>query len=100
MDVHLLYVANCPNVGLARRRIGAASEEAGVTANVHEREVRDEAEAMALGMRGSPTVLVDGTDVSQSADMGPGSISCRLYRSGTGVDGAPTVAELVVAFTR
>lgn len=100
MDVDLLSVADCPNVNLVRERIAAAAAQAGVVVDLHEREVLDDAEAIELGMRGSPTVLLAGVDISGSADAGPASVSCRLYRSDTGVEGAPTVAELVAAFSR
>lgn len=43
------------------------------------REVRDEAEAGALGFAGSPTVLVDGRDVD-GPSAGPGGLTCRVYR--------------------
>lgn len=100
MDLELLYVAGCPNVSLARRRIAVASEQAGVGVAIQERQVTDEAEAAELGMRGSPTVLVLGADVAGSADAAPGSISCRLYRNDAGVEGAPTVDDLVAALNR
>ncbi len=100
MGLELLYVAGCPNVDLARRRILAASEQVGIAVEVREREITDEAEAVELGMGGSPTILVLGADVSRPAGDAPGSVSCRLYRSDAGVEGAPTVDDLVAALTR
>ena len=100
MDLELLYVAGCPNVDLARRRIVLASEQAGIAVEVREREITDEAEAVALGMGGSPTILVLGVDVSRPAGDAPGSVSCRLYRGDAGVEGAPAVDDLVAALTR
>ncbi len=46
-------------------------------------------------MRGSPTVLVDGRD--PVAGEASASVSCRLHATEAGVDGDPTVAQLVVA---
>lgn len=100
VDLQLLYVAGCPNVDLARRRILVASEQAGIAVEVREREITDGAEAVELGMVGSPTILVLGADVSRPAGDAPGSVSCRLYRSDAGVEGAPTVGDLVAALTR
>ncbi|MFF0446266.1 alkylmercury lyase family protein [Streptomyces sp. NPDC004609] len=57
-------------------------------------EVTDPAEAARLGMTGSPTVLIDGTDPFTTPGT-PASVSCRLYRGPDGtVDGAPSVPEL------
>lgn len=100
VDLELLYVADCPNVDLARHRIVMASERAGVAVEVRERQVTDVAEAAEFGMRGSPTILVLGADVSRPVSADLGSVSCRLYRADAGVEGAPTVDDLVAALTR
>ncbi len=100
MDLDLLLVADCPNVDLARRRIVVASERAGIPVEVRERQVTDEAEAVELGMRGSPTILVIGADVAGPASTEVGSVSCRLYRTDSRFEGAPTVDDLVAALTR
>lgn len=53
------------------------------------RVVGDEREARVLGMRGSPTLLVDGVDPFAGAGEVAG-FSCRLYRDAAGgVSGAP-----------
>ncbi len=100
MDLELLYVADCPNVDLARRRIVAATERTGLAVEVREREVTDESEAVELGMRGSPTILVLGVDVSPPAGIASGSLSCRLAGGAAGMSGIPTVDDLVGALTR
>ena len=51
-----------------------------------------------MGMAGSPTILLDGRDLFGSAPSEP-SISCRLYRTETGVEGAPSVNSLIDALT-
>jgi hypothetical protein len=98
-DVDLLYVAGCPNLELARDRLSEAVRRAGVEATIREREITDEAEAVALGMRGSPTILVRGEDVDGGGKT-PGSMSCRQYATEAGVEGAPTVDEILAAFNR
>lgn len=84
MDVDLLFVPGCPNVDLARQRIRVASERAGVPVEVRERQVTDAAEAAGLGMRGSPTILVLGADVSRRVGADVGSVSSRRERAGRG----------------
>ena len=99
MTIELLYVPGCPNVALARQRIAEAAAQAGVSPDVTEREVREEDQAVALGMLGSPTVLVDGRPVASGPDAAP-SVSCRTYRTHAGYDGAPPVGDLVAALRR
>jgi hypothetical protein len=52
------------------------------------------AEAARWGMRGSPTLLVDGADPFAAPGGGP-AVACRLYRGEDGrLDGSPTVEAL------
>jgi hypothetical protein len=59
---------------------------------VREHEVHSSEEAEHLGMRGSPTILIDGRDPF-AGTAAPAALSCRLYRSGQ--SGVPTVSQLV-----
>lgn len=98
MDVTVLTVPHCPNAGLLDERLAVAiSGLAGV--RVTRRVVGDEQQAAALGMRGSPTLLIGGTDAF--ADPGqPASLSCRLYRQADGsLAGAPPAEALHQALT-
>lgn len=99
MDVELLYVEDCPNVALARERLREAVQQVGLGARVREQLVRDEAEAVRLGMRGSPTVRIGGADIAPDGEV-EGSMSCRLYRDGGQPAGAPSTDELVAALRR
>jgi hypothetical protein len=97
LDIDLLYVADCPNHAIARARVQIALDRTQLAAVVRGREVQSSEEAARLGMRGSPTILVDGHDpFAGGAD--PAALSCRLYRSDPGFSGAPTVEQLVEAF--
>ena len=99
MDIEILYVADCPNVNLARQRLDAALEASGLAAEVRETEVADAETAERVGMRGSPTIVIDGRDaVPTGAPVG--SLSCRLYATDAGTQGAPTVDQLADALTR
>ncbi|MDP9386479.1 MAG: hypothetical protein M3Q48_00760 [Actinomycetota bacterium] len=95
--VDLLSVPGCPNVDLTRRRLAKATVIVGLDVQVRAQEVTTPDEAAAVGMRGSPSVLVDGRDVGDAED--EPSMSCRLYRSASGaLEGAPSVETLVDAF--
>lgn len=97
--IDILYVPDCPNLERVRRRLHEALAAAGIAASVCETEVATAAAAERVGMRGSPTILIDGRD-----PFGPtsevSSLSCRLYATGRGVDGAPDVAQLVEVVSR
>lgn len=93
MRVEVLAVPDCPNVALLEQRLAQVTEgRRDVT--VSRQVIADQDEAARWGMRGSPTILVDGTD--PFAEPGePASLSCRLYRDANGqVEGAPSVSQL------
>lgn len=98
MRIELLHVPDCPNVDRTRARLREALAAVGVDASVTEIEVATVASATASGMGGSPTILIDGVDVFPSS-LAP-SLSCRLFRTPQGLQGAPTVAQLVEALHR
>ncbi len=93
--IDLLYVADCPNVALARRRVDEAVARSGAVVTIREREIADVGGAERFAMQGSPTILVDGRDAVARNE--GASVSCRLYPTTTGLDGAPTVDQLVRA---
>ncbi|WP_267037084.1 alkylmercury lyase family protein [Streptomyces sp. NBC_00091] len=85
-------MASCPNAQPALERVTTVLD--GREAQVELVEVADEAEAARLGMCGSPTILVDGTDPFAQPGATP-SLSCRLYRDAGGtVSGVPDEAAL------
>ncbi|MGI8822950.1 MAG: thioredoxin family protein [Acidimicrobiia bacterium] len=97
MRIELLTVSGCPHRDVTLDRVREALVLAGRRdVVVTERRVDDAEAAQAVGMRRSPTILVDGRDPFAADDTAP-SLSCRLYRSERGVEGAPTVEALVDA---
>ena len=79
-------------------RVREAIHLSGVEAVVAERVIDDAGVAAAVGMAGSPTILLDGRDLFAPALSEP-SISCRLYRTESHVEGAPSVNSLIDALT-
>lgn len=98
MKVELLSVPGCPNVDVTCQRVLEAAARAGVDVDLIAVEVATLEQARQRGMRGSPTVLVDGRDVVEG-DAAP-SISCRLYVGGNGYDGSPSLDALERALRR
>lgn len=89
VEIDLFYVADCPNHVLARDVLERALARTGRTAVVRERVVGSVEEAERLGMRGSPTILIDGRDAFPGADA-LGAWSCRL-------EGVPTLDQFTAA---
>lgn len=93
MRLEILHVADCPGAAVLAERVTAlVGRRPGV--DVTYRQVDDEAAAVASGMRGSPTLLVDGVDPFADAGQPP-SVSCRLYRGSPG--GCPSEDALRAA---
>lgn len=99
MQIDILSVQGCPNLDLARSRVQEALAVTGAVASVREIVVQTQTAAEQAGMRGSPTILIDGRDPCAGGTE-PGSLSCRLYTFGGHISGAPETAQLVDALRR
>lgn len=99
MRVQLLYVDGCPNWQVADTRLRQALEAVGLPVEVERVVLTAPDQAQQGNFHGSPSVLVDGED--PFAEPGtPVGLSCRLYRTARGVDGSPTVDQLVDVLSR
>ncbi|NIR97386.1 MAG: hypothetical protein GWO39_04350 [Gammaproteobacteria bacterium] len=97
MEVELVCDGDCPNIEAARVNLLHAFREAGVTPHWREWERnKPETPAHARGF-GSPTILVNGRDVSGAAG-DDGDAACRVYADGSGTySGAPPIHDIVRA---
>jgi hypothetical protein len=95
MDIRLQYFDNCPNWRVAEARLAEALARLGDTTVVVRERVDTPEAAQRAGFRGSPTILIDGTDPFADADA-PVGLTCRIYRTGTGTEPAPTVEQLTL----
>lgn len=97
MQVELVYEKTCPNIEAAREQLLRAFNEAGLTPRWREWEVgTPDAPAHVHGY-GSPTILVDGVDVSGILIEGHDHC-CRVYQQADGTNkGVPAVADIVRA---
>lgn len=94
MNVELLTVPDCPNADRARHRIAEAARQVGVAVTIDHRVIDSEDEAAARGMRGSPTILVDGVNVvTVPADVGRLACLVDLDR------GMPSIEQLAELLT-
>jgi hypothetical protein len=93
MELTILAVPGCPNASVLLDRLEAVLEgRAGIS--VSREVICEEGVAARCGMRGSPTLLIDGVDPFAEPGQAPG-MSCRLYRDEDGhLSGAPSVSQL------
>ena len=97
MQIEVLTVPDCPHGDAALTRVRQALAIAGRTdAVVAERVITNPDQATAAGMSGSPTILIDGVDPFATEGDRP-SFSCRLFQTDSGLDGAPSIDDLVAA---
>jgi cation-transporting ATPase V len=95
-QVTLQYFDACPNWHLAEQRL----REAWFTVTLHDdapmvlQRVETPEEALRIGFRGSPTVLIGGRDPWASPEA-PVGLACRIFQTESGPDGAPSLQQLV-----
>ena len=95
MNVTLLYFDGCPNWTVADERLREALDRTGnPDVEVTYRKVSTAQDAESMEFRGSPTILVDGCDPFLDRESSV-ELSCRIYGSGAGLSGAPTVDQLM-----
>jgi len=83
MKVELVFEKTCPNVDAAREQIREAFALVNREPVWQEWEVSDSRAPTYVRVYGSPTILINGIDVSGVA---PGDCrdNCRIYRNGDG----------------
>ena len=93
MDITLQYFDGCPHWELAASRIQRAIADAGVEVEVSTEAIQTNEQAIQVGFRGSPTILIDRVD-HFADELAPLGLSCRTYRTEEGLSGAPSIAQL------
>ncbi len=94
MRIQLLYFEGCPNwvrTEEALREALAGSSHADARVELVRVDTPEETDAWRFV--GSPTVLIDGRDPFSTGDESVG-FACRLFRTPSGLAGAPTVEML------
>jgi hypothetical protein len=95
VQLEVLHIADCPNLAHLLERLRQVTDRP-VTA----REIATQAEAVAAGMVGSPTLLIVGTDPFTTPGKSVPAVACRIYRNEQDQPSpAPSVAQLRVAVT-
>ncbi|HEX2322697.1 MAG TPA: alkylmercury lyase family protein [Streptosporangiaceae bacterium] len=93
MHLTVLAEPGCPSAPVLKDRLAAVLDgPAGIS--LSKKMISGAGEAARWGMRGSPTLLVDGVDPFAESGQAP-SMSCRLYRDENGqTSGAPSTGQL------
>lgn len=87
MQIHFLWWKECPSHPEAWTRLQQVLAEMDVTAQVERIEITSDALAEQWQFPGSPTILINGTDIDPAASQFPARLTCRLYRT---EDGRPS----------
>jgi mercuric ion transport protein len=100
--VDLVYDRECPNVQEARSLLREALTEVGLFPVWREWESEAAETPPELRSLGSPTILVDGVDVSgnDKGDVQPGANCCRLYPHHGRLRGVPELGVVKSAIIR
>ena len=94
MEVVILHIDECPNWEEAGARVRVAFDASGPTdTDLELTLLTSPKDAKAVVFAGSPTILLDGIDALPSVGR-ISALACRVYRTETGLAGAPTVAQL------
>lgn len=94
MKVEVLYVAECPSHPEAVKLVKDVLAAEGVVAEIHEVLVSDERMVNELRFLGSPTIRINGRDVTgESQRPQRFALSCRLYAGSSHVGLPP--AEMI-----
>jgi hypothetical protein len=80
MRVELLFAEDDPAYMAARQNLVEVLGEDAFETPIQMVAVADDADALLLGMPGSPTIRIDGDDVVAQPVGEPFSLTCRVYR--------------------
>ena len=95
MRITIQYFEGCPHWKIADERVQGVLRRLGRQDVTLEHQLIDSPQmAERVGFQGSPTILIDGRDPFAT---GPEQIgmACRVYRTDSGAQFAPTEAELL-----
>ena len=97
--VELIYDADCPNVPAARAQLLRAFAAIGIVPRWQEWERGAGSSPPHVRDYGSPTILVDGRDVAESAPIA-GDCACRIYADESGrLSGVPRLEDVTLALS-
>lgn len=100
MKIEVLHIEECPNwesIGAVLNELIAELELGDLTPNFT--LIRTPEDAANHRFAGSPTILIDGTDLVPNAQP-TADLACRVYQDGNRMVGAPTKTMLMAGLIR
>lgn len=80
MRIVFFYFEECPSHEQALERLRKVMAEEGIEASISVVEVETEEQARDLEFVGSPTILVEGRDISPHLEHPNYALTCRVYQ--------------------
>lgn len=80
MRIDFLYFEDCPSHEQALERLRKVLAEEDIEADISVVEVDTEEQARDLEFAGSPTILVEGRDISPHLELPNYALTCRTYQ--------------------
>ncbi|RLE11605.1 MAG: thioredoxin family protein [Actinobacteria bacterium] len=99
MEITIQHFNDCPNWLEAAEHVQRAVDHVDTDVTVRLEIVNTPQRAEEVRFRGSPTILIDGTDPFAEPDA-PVGLSCRIYTTPSGIAGSPTTEQLVDLLTK
>ena len=97
MRIELIYEHSCPNIQLAREQLTKAFQELTLKPEWLEWDIADDKAPDYVHGYGSPTILVNGKDVSAMTTEGH-DYCCRVYQDSNGNNsGVPALHKITEA---
>lgn len=94
MNVTIQFFEGCPHWSVAEQRLRSAlADLRRGEVEINHQRIDSAEEAERFDFHGSPTILINGRDRFAARDTAP-SFGCRVYKTGEGLQGAPSVAQL------
>jgi hypothetical protein len=94
VKITIQYFEGCPHWSLAEQRLLQAAQDLNVAdLEIAREQITSMDDAARLDFQGSPTLLLEGRDAFPRSESS-GVLSCRIYQTEEGPQGAPSVAQL------
>lgn len=84
MQIQFLYYEDCPSHETALDRLNQVMREENINADPEVIKVETDEQAQEWRFVGSPTILVNGTDIDPPPDGAQYALTCRAYRLESG----------------
>lgn len=100
VKVEILHIADCPSWQAAGEELRAALDATGHgSADINFVRIESPDQAAQLPFAGSPTIVIDGTDLFSSGDRSI-DMACRIYATPSGLKGRPDRSQIEEALRR